>query len=67
MPAKKYIIHLDAQERAGLEKVSVSNRHSIREKTRTRILLRSDSNTPREAGGSQCDAEIAQALNKRSR
>ncbi len=62
MPAKKHIIELTAHERAALEKVSHSNRHSIREKTRARILFRSDTSQSREAGGSQGDSEIAAAL-----
>ena len=36
MPAKKYVIALSAEERASLEKVSASNRRSVREKTRAR-------------------------------
>ena len=62
MPAKKYVIALSAEERASLEKVSASNRRSVREKTRARILLRSDSHTPPEAGGSQGDEAIALQL-----
>ena len=59
MPAKKYVICLSDEERVALEKVSASNRRSVREKTRARILLRSDSHTPREAGGSCTDDWIA--------
>lgn len=55
MPAKKYVIALSAEERSALDQVSASNRRSVREKTRARILLRSDSHTPREAGGSCTD------------
>lgn len=62
MPAKKYVIALRAAERASLDKASASNRHSVREKTRARILLRSDSHTPREAGGSGTDDLIAAQL-----
>lgn len=62
MPAKKYVIALSAAERASLDKVSASNRHSGREKTRARILLRSDTHTPREGGGSGTDDLIAQQL-----
>lgn len=62
MPAKKYVICLSDEERATLEKVSTSNRRSVREKTRARILLRSDSHTPREAGGSCPDDLIASQL-----
>ena len=39
MPAKKYLIALTQEEHQQLEKVARSNRHSIREKTRARILL----------------------------
>jgi len=59
MPAKKYIVKLSAPERASLEKVSQSNRHSIREKTRARILLGSDISPGRSAGGCGSDAELA--------
>ncbi len=62
MPAKKYVIALSAEERVSLEKVSASNRRSVREKIRARILLRSDCCTPREAGGSQTDDLIAAQL-----
>lgn len=62
MPAKKYIIHLEAAERAALEKVSLSNRRSVREKTRARILLLSDTSYPRHQGGSCRDSEIAAQL-----
>ncbi len=59
MPAKKHLVKLSAPERASLEKVSQSNRHSVREKTRARILLGSDENVGREAGGSMSDSELA--------
>jgi len=59
MPAKKHIITLSAQERAELEKVSQSNRRSVREKTRARLLLGSDTAVPREEGGSLSDTELA--------
>ena len=62
MPAKKYIIALTPEERHTLEKVSRSNRRSIREKTRARILLLSDSHCPREQGGGQTDEEITARL-----
>jgi hypothetical protein len=62
MPAKKYVIALSDAERASLEKVSASNRRSVREKTRARILLHSDSHTSREAGGSCTDDWIASHL-----
>lgn len=62
MPTKKYVIALSADERTALDKIRISNRHSVREKTRARILLCSDQNVTREAGGSQSDARIAHHL-----
>ena len=62
MPRKNHIVHLIADERAGLEKVSRSNRASVREKTRARILLLADVNCSREQDASRSDGEIAQQL-----
>jgi len=62
MPTKKHLVNLSAAERSGLEKVSHSNRASMREKTRARILLLSDLNASREHGGSRNDGEIAGPL-----
>ena len=62
MPRKKHLVNLSLEERAGLQKISRSNRHSIREKTRARILLLSDLSCPCEQGGSRSDAEIAGQL-----
>lgn len=62
MPRKKHLVHLSPEERGELKKVSRSNRASVREKTRTRILLLSDGNCSREQGGSRTDAEIAKSL-----
>lgn len=59
MPAKKHIIKLSSPERAELEKVSQSNRRSVREKTRARLLLGSDTAVPRPEGGSLTDTELA--------
>jgi len=59
MPAKKHIVKLTPEERVALEKVSASNRHSVREKTSARLLLGSDTSLCREAGGSKSDAELA--------
>jgi transposase len=59
MPAKQHVIKLTPQERAELEEVSQSNRRSVREKTRARLLLGSDTGVPREEGGSQSDLELA--------
>ncbi len=52
MPAKQHIILLSAEERGALEQVSRNNRSSVREKTRARLLLGSDTGVPREEGGS---------------
>jgi transposase len=62
MPAKKHLVKLSCEERAELEKVSQSNRRSMREKTRARILLWSDTGVSREKGGSLHDSEIAAQL-----
>ena len=62
MPAKTHHIHLSAEDRAALEKVSRSNRQSEREKKRARLLLLCDANTPPEAGGSRSDAQAAAQL-----
>lgn len=62
MPAKQHIIHLSEHQRADLEKASQSNRRSALEKTRARILLLSDTNQSRPAGGSLRDGEIAEQL-----
>jgi putative transposase len=53
---------LSQEERSGLEKVAHSNRASLREKTRARILLLSDGNCSREQGGNRSDSEIATQL-----
>lgn len=62
MPIKKHLIKLSTEERSGLEKVSHSNRASLREKARARILLLSDLNVTREQEGSRSDSEIASRL-----
>ncbi len=62
MSAKKNIISLSEEERGALEKVSLSTRRSLREKTRARILLLSDTSQSREEGGSLSDLAIAAAL-----
>jgi len=59
MPVKKHLVKLSAPERASLEKVSQSNRRSVREKTRARILLASDQNVGSEEGVSLSDGELA--------
>jgi hypothetical protein len=67
MPAKKYIVQLSPEEREQLQKASESNRRSVREKTRARILLLADTavaNTPdsRQEGAGLKDSEIAKRL-----
>jgi len=62
MSSKKNLVKLSEDERAGLHKLSRSNRSSIREKTRARALLLSDVNCPRETDGSRTDGEIARQL-----
>lgn len=59
MAAKKHIIQLSAEERNALEQVSQSNRRSMREKIRARLLLGSDISVPRQEGGSLSDTELA--------
>lgn len=54
MPAKKYVVVLDEEARQSLERAACSNKRSLRERQRTRILLAS-------ANG-QDDAGIAQAM-----
>ena len=61
MPAKKYLVALTPQERQQLEQVAGSNRRSIREKTRARVLLLADTNCPAPDGG-QKDEAIAKQL-----
>jgi len=62
MSRKKHLIELSCEERSGLEKISRSNRASLREKTRARILLLSDVSYAREQGASRTDAEIVEQL-----
>ena len=62
MSAKIHIIALSDQERVGLEKISQSNRRSVREKTRARILLLCDTHCSVEDGASCKDAEVARRL-----
>lgn len=59
MPTKQNIIALSDEERCDLEQVSRSMRHRMREKTRARLLLGSDTNVPRAQGGSQSDLQLA--------
>ena len=62
MSTKQHLIHLSLKERSGLEAISRSNRGSIREKTRARILLLADTSCPREQGSSRTDAQIVAQL-----
>ena len=62
MSRKQHLINLSLEERSGLEKVAHSNRASIREKSRARILLLSDVSHAREQGASQTDAEIVKQV-----
>ena len=62
MSRKQHLIHLSSQERSTLEKLSRSNRASIREKTRARILLLSDVSDAHEQGASRTDAQIVEQL-----
>ena len=62
MSSKQYLINLNSEERSALEKISLSNRSSIREKTRARILLLADVSHTREQGASHTDAEIVEKL-----
>ncbi len=59
MPAKQHIILLRAEERHALEQLSRNNRSSVREKTRARLLLGSDTGLPADQGGSQSDLALA--------
>lgn len=62
MPAKQYLIQLCPDDRVQLEQESSNHRRSLREKTRVRILLLSDTNCPRDEGGGLSDQEIAARL-----
>lgn len=62
MSQKKNLVTLSPDERAALQKASASNRHTVREKTRARILLLSDMNVSHEQGASRSDEEIAADL-----
>jgi hypothetical protein len=62
MSKKQHLIQLSSQERTALAKISRSNRASVREKTRARILLLADTSCPREKGASCTDAQIVEQL-----
>ena len=57
MSAKKHHVALSAEQRSQVEKVARSNKASIRERVRARILLAVDTAQP---GGGQKDADAAQ-------
>ena len=59
MPAKKHLVTLTQQERQQLQKIAGSNHHSVREKTRARILLLADTQSK---DGCLKDAQIAGQL-----
>ena len=59
MATKKYIITLTPEQRAKLDIVARSYRHSQRERHRAQILLLADTN---QQGASQSDAQIAAAV-----
>ena len=62
MSRKQHLIQLSSQERHALAKISRSNRASVREKTRARILLLADTICPREKGARCTDAQIVEQL-----
>jgi len=62
MSRKQHLIQLSSQERGTLEKISRSNRASIREKTRARILLLADTSCAPEQSAGRTDAQIVEQL-----
>ena len=54
MPAKKHHVHLNEEERALLERAARSNKRSVRERQRARILLLAGA-----PGGAPSDEQIA--------
>ena len=58
MSAKQHHVKLSVEQRSHVEKLARSNKASIRERVRARILLAVDEAQP---GGGQKDAEAAQA------
>jgi hypothetical protein len=59
MPAKQYRVSLTSAEREQVEQISRSNKHSIRERVRARILLAADEQQP---GGAPTDQAIGNQL-----
>ena len=58
MSAKKHHVELTPEQRSHIEKLARSNKASIRERVRARILLAVDEGRP---GGGQKDADAAKA------
>ena len=58
MSAKQHHVELSAEQRSQVEKIARSNKASIRERVRARILLAVDEAQP---GGGQIDADAARA------
>jgi hypothetical protein len=59
MPAKKYRVNLSAAEREEVEQISRSNKRSIRERVRARILLAADE---QQRAGAAGDAAICEQI-----
>lgn len=59
MPTKKYVVTLSDQQRQELERIAASNKRSLRERTRARILLLADIARP---DGGQKDTDISKTL-----
>ncbi len=59
MPVKKYVVTLSEEQRQQLECAAASNKNSVRERIRARILLLADTN---RHGGDHSDAAILQAV-----
>ena len=59
MPAKKYVVTLSDQQRQELERIAASNKRSLRERTRARILLLADTAGPE---GGRKDTDISKTV-----
>jgi hypothetical protein len=59
MANKKYIVSLTLDERARLDSIAHSYRHSARERTRAKVLLLADTN---QEGGGHTDTQIADTV-----
>ncbi len=65
MPVKKYVVTLSEEQRQQLERAAASNKNSVRERRRARILLLADTNRHDGAGqrgDGPSDAAILQAV-----